>query len=141
MTYRMTVAAALLLAGCMETMEAGPSPVLVGPVWIVQEVSGGAVPDEPAITLQLGADNRASGNGGCNQYGGSYELTGASLSFGEVAATRMACDAGPMEREQALLDALPKVTHFETRNDSELVLLAEDGRRVILLRRSDAPQP
>ena len=141
MTYRAIVAASLLLAGCMETMEAGPSPVLVGPTWIAQEISGAAVPDEPPITMQFGADNRASGNGGCNQYSGSYEVAGASLSFGEVAATKMACDAGPMEREQALLDALPKVTHYELRNDAELVLLDGNDHRTMLLRRSGAEEP
>ena len=57
-----------------------------------------------------------------------------------MAATKMACDGGPMQREQAYFDALPKVTHYELRNDAELVLLAADETRIVL-RRSGAEEP
>jgi putative lipoprotein len=141
MTYRTTLAAVLLLAGCGTTdVEEVQAVDPVGPVWIAQEVAGDAVPVDYAATLQLGEDGRASGKGGCNQYGGSYELAGSALRFGEMISTKMACDTDPMAHEQAYFDALPKVTHYELRNDAELVLLADDETRIVL-RRSDAPQP
>jgi putative lipoprotein len=131
-------ALALMLAGCMATEGEGVTPV--GPVWIAQEVAGDAVPVETAATLQLGADGRASGKGGCNQYGGPYELAGASISFGALVSTKMACEQPAMDREGAYFEALAKVTHYELRNDAELVLLADDGNRIVM-RRSGEEAP
>jgi len=134
-------ALALMLAGCVATEGEGVTPV--GPVWIATEIAGDATPAEPskpAVTLQLGADGRASGKGGCNQYGGPYELAGASITFGALVSTKMACEQPAMDREGAYFDALAKVTHYELRNDAELVLLADNGNRIVL-RRSGEEAP
>lgn len=132
-------ALALMLAGCTATEGEVGSPV--GPLWIAQEIIGDAVPVEHEVTLQLGADGQASGKGGCNQYGGPYELSGASISFGALASTKMACEpTAVMAREQLYFNALAKVTHYELRNDAELVLLADNGNRIVL-RRSGEEAP
>jgi len=135
MAYGKSFAAAMLfLAGCTSTPE--EAATLVGPVWIAEQVAGGALPVDPQVTLQFGADGNAAGKGGCNQYSGPYQTTGSNISFGAMVSTKMACDGAIMEREQAYLDLLARVSTYEVRNDAELVLYADDGKR-IRLRRGD----
>lgn len=62
---------------------------------------------EPSLTFRSEA-KRVTGSGGCNSLSGSYKLDGFTLTFGNMAATQMACMQG-METEAALLKALPKV--------------------------------
>jgi heat shock protein HslJ len=133
-------ALALLPAGCGTTDVAeaealGPA----GPVWIAEAVGGTALPNEPAVTLQLGADGRAAGKAGCNQYSGPYQLGDGTLSFGAMISTKMACDEPVMAIEQAYLAALANVTRYEVRNESELLLLAADDSRIRLRREDAAP--
>ena len=62
---------------------------------------------EPHFILQ-GPQKRVAGFSGCNRLLGSYTLDGASLSFGRMAGTMMACLQGA-EQERAFLDALGAV--------------------------------
>ena len=62
---------------------------------------------EPHLVLRS-QDRRLSGSGGCNRLMGSYELDGDKLTFGKMAATRMAC-LDSMDIEQSFLDALAQV--------------------------------
>lgn len=48
---------------------------------------------EPHVVLRS-EDDRLSGFGGCNRLMGSYELDGASIRFGPVAGTMIACPQG-----------------------------------------------
>lgn len=57
------------------------------------------------------AQHRVMGSGGCNCLQGSYRLDANKLSFGQVAATLMACRDG-MEQERKFLAALPRVGHW-----------------------------
>src|SRR5215213_3546500 len=95
------LAAFALIVGCAPTaVAAGDAPngaavPLEGTTWSLVELGG--QPARPAgtagtPTLRLdAAQSRAAGNTGCNGYGGSYELSGASLRFGALASTRRAC--------------------------------------------------
>lgn len=51
---------------------------------------------------------RVAGSGSCNRVNGGFEVDGAKLRFGRMAATRMACPEG-MEQEQRFLEALEGV--------------------------------
>jgi copper homeostasis protein (lipoprotein) len=62
---------------------------------------------EPHVILRS-QDRRVGGSGGCNRLAGSYELDGAKLTFGKIAATQMACAQG-MDTERSFLDALTQV--------------------------------
>src|SRR5262249_43736898 len=62
---RIVYALALLLAGCTSAQKAAaPAASIVGPVWVAEDIAGTAAGGEAPITLQLGADGRASGRGG-----------------------------------------------------------------------------
>lgn len=68
---------------------------------------------------------RVAGSGGCNRVNGGFELDGASLRFGRLAATRMACPEG-LEQEQRFLAALERVASHRI-GGSHLELLDAKG--------------
>jgi putative lipoprotein len=62
----------------------------------------------PSITFDP-KSGRVSGSGGCNRFTGSYQATASgSLTFGPLAATRMAC-ADTMATEDEFFKALNAV--------------------------------
>jgi len=129
-------ALALLLAGCPAAPErAGQAAAdIVGPVWAAEAIAGAAVSGEAPITLQLGADGRASGRGGCNGYGGPYTLAGDELHFGPLASTRMACAPALMDQEQRYFDTLAQVAHYAVADDGALLLETAEGKEIRLRR-------
>jgi len=84
-------------------------------------------PTARGVTLRLdAATRRASGYAGCNGYGGAFTLRGDSLSFGDLAMTRMACAEG-MDVERRYGELLPAVATWRVQ-DSALVLYGAGGR-------------
>ena len=85
-------------------------PVLENTQWRLVRLA-----DEVEVTTETGRDSRhvllsspqgrMTGYGGCNRFGGGYELDDAALTFGPLIATRMACSSG-MATEQAFMQAL-----------------------------------
>jgi heat shock protein HslJ len=68
--------------------------------WILTELSGKAVQlDRPAF-LEFLTGSMVGGNLGCNRFSGSYQQSGASLSFSPLAVTRMACLGPAMQIEE-----------------------------------------
>lgn len=55
--------------------------------------------DRAKTTLTLAPDGAVSGSGGCNRYRGTAQIAGAAISFGPLAATRMACPPALMSQE------------------------------------------
>jgi len=70
-------------------------------------------------TLLLQADGRAEVQFDCNSGGGSYEIIGHRLSFGPLAATRMACP--PDSQDAVFSKQLGEVTTYFV-NDGILYL-------------------
>lgn len=84
------------------------------------------------ITLEFSADGKAGGSAGCNTYGGSYEVQGDQLLFGEMVSTLMACaDAAVMEQEMVYLAALQSASRFEV-TDGMLKLWYDDEQGVLV---------
>ena len=148
---RLWPAALLALAACVLGPSAGPGGEAErlegtawrlekqGTAWRLEELNGRppvGVPGDGVPTLAFAADEpRASGNGGCNQFGGTYTRRRASLRFGALASTRRACaDEAATRQETAYLQALQSTTRYAIYDDL-LVLYAED-RVLARLRRS-----
>ncbi len=70
---------------------------------------------EPFLTFG-DPPGRVSGSGGCNRIAGTYQPNGDKLTFGPIAATRMACASG-MEVEDALSTALSSTAAFRIEGD------------------------
>lgn len=69
--------------------------------------------DNSHLTVTLGEDGRAYGNGGCNHWFAPYTLDGDSLSFGKVGSTRKLCAPALMEQEKRFLQALENVQRWD----------------------------
>jgi heat shock protein HslJ len=88
---------------------ATPALPLEGTRWTLDGiVSGDAVSSVPAgVTASI----RVSGGNmeveaGCNQGGGTVEVAPGSLTVGPIMLTKMACEAGPMSVESAVVSVL-----------------------------------
>ncbi len=101
--------------------------VLAGEEWRVTTIAGEEVPATVGQTLQFDMEGGVSGNGGCNRFMGSYDLTGG-ISFGPIASTRRACINPDISQfESALLGALGTVYGLGVSEDGVLTLLGPDG--------------
>ena len=85
---------------------------------------------EPTLTFTDATT--ASGNTGCNGYGGSYVISGDTISFDGIASTMMACE-GIMEQETQFTSALPQKpnTLLIKRDGEDLTLRSADGSTLL----------
>ena len=115
---------------------AKPAASLTDTHWRLTELDGQPVPlgaGQRELHLVMGTRGRkVQGFSGCNSFGGSYELGGERLSFGNLAGTMMACAEG-MEQEQRFLAALARTTRF-TLNGDTLALYSGGGRPILRFR-------
>jgi copper homeostasis protein (lipoprotein) len=113
---------------------------LEGTAWKLVVLAGKTIStrnDERAPTITLDPnDQRASGAGGCNLFGGSYTLKGDELSFGPLISTKMYCE-GVMNQEQAYFAALEATRGWRV-SGRELELTGVGGE---VLARFEAGEP
>jgi heat shock protein HslJ len=135
---RIEVLGFLALVGCAPSPPSNSTPPAspVGVEWRLVAVAGapaGVGANGQPATLRLDdVGQRVSGYAGCNQFSGTYTLSGNSLSFGPLAMTRMACATGD-DLERSYTMALEQTTDLKVAsNGLELrkgsVLLAKFTR-------------
>lgn len=143
MNQPVRIVALLLVASCNTAERADPA--LATPVdsaqtagrledvsWSLTWLNGQpvtATDSQPAPTLVLSSSQRrASGNTGCNQFSGEYELDRATLRFGAMIATRRACiEPAFNQREHLLLQALTETRTWQITADT-LILMGATGQ-------------
>ena len=80
--------------------------------WVLADLGGTAVLAK-APTLEFADSGRVAGNGSCNRFTGSVRLSGESISFSPLAATRMACvDPAVTRQETSYFQALQGAERF-----------------------------
>ena len=104
---------------------------LVGTNWRLTSPSTGS---RAAPSLQLSGEGRVAGSDGCNRLVGSYTLDGDRIRFLPLAASRMSCST--MNGRDADYQRAVMETAQWRISGSELQLLAEDGRLLLLLERT-----
>jgi heat shock protein HslJ len=115
----------------VEGRPAKPTATLENTYWRLTAVGGDSARvaqniQEPHFILHP-ADTRVSGSTGCNQFSGSYELSGQSLRFGKVISTLRAClDPELNRQERTFLDAVNAARQWKVTGDS-LELSGEAG--------------
>jgi putative lipoprotein len=121
----------LIMSGCslmQPSSTSTPKVDLIGSTWVAEDIDGAGVIDNAQSTLVFGTDGRVSGRAGCNQYGGSVTLSGASLIMDQVFATKMACaPEALMDQETRFLAAL-QATRSYRMDGSKLVLVDGAGK-------------
>lgn len=104
----LTLAAVTMLA--LPAVADGDTRIdLAGTTWRLTSLGGDAVSPTVISTLIVSADS-VGGNGGCNTYGGDFEVTPEGIDISQVLSTMMACDG--LEQEQAFFAALEAATDF-----------------------------
>lgn len=93
-----------------------PEP-LAGTNWTLDSFyTGDAVSSVIAgstLTAVFGGDGRVSGSAGCNNYFGSYTVTGSTLSISSVGSTKMNCPGrGIMLQENTYLTSISKTAAY-----------------------------
>jgi putative lipoprotein len=112
------------------------SPALVGTTWKLTAYGPVASPN-PAVegsdaSVVFNSDGTVTGNGGCNGFGGDYELKEDQLTFGPLVSTLMACEDPRMDQESAVTQVLFETASYKidgntltiTKGDTALVFEA-----------------
>jgi heat shock protein HslJ len=88
---------------------------LEGESWILtQMLTAGGQTEIVDVGVSASFDGTTiSGISGCNQYNASYEATGAQISFGPIAGTKMACPEPEGSTEARYLQLLEGVGSYE----------------------------
>jgi len=99
--------------------------------WIVTSYYSGdaitSVVGDATLTADFADDGTLSGNAGCNNYNGPYEIDGDSISIGPLAGTKMACTSEELTKQETdYLAALELATSFSVTGD-RLDLLRDGG--------------
>jgi heat shock protein HslJ len=71
-----------------------------------------AVPDVEAI-LNFDADGTLTGNTGCNQLGGDYQVEGDQITFGQIVSTLIGCPDLEMAQEDSMHQVLTGTASFK----------------------------
>ncbi len=118
-----------VLAACASST---PPDELTTPLWNLSTLGGQAISADAYITAQFSADGQVGGSSGCNQYSGTYTVSGSQLEIAApLASTLMACSQPIMDLESAYLTALAEVKSFAISGD-ELTLKDADDQPVLV---------
>jgi heat shock protein HslJ len=118
------------LSGC------GGQPVslLMGDEWIVENIGNKGIIDFSRVTINFSEDGRIHGLAGCNQYSGSYQLSGELLSVGLLISTRRVCPEALMNQEAFFLELLQLATGFDFDEHGALIIKTKEDRTILARR-------
>lgn len=106
------LALAAVVATACSTPSANRNSGLASTEWLLSTIDGAPVVSGTNATLGFGLA-QASGFSGCNQFSTSYMTDGSrGLVFGDIAATRMACDPAVNAFETKYYASLGKVARY-----------------------------
>jgi len=163
------VVLAVILAGCTSQAPATPAPVTTVVATPDAEVQTTAVPailpsdlagdwtltnmaiqggtavlvPTTEITLSFGSDRNIAGNGGCNNYFGTYTLTGETtpkgqgITFGPLGSTKMYCQS-TSGQETDYLGILQDTRAYDV-DGTQLTLTDKEQNVLIFQRPSTIP--
>ena len=97
--------------------------------WKLTELEGNPVvtpENQREMKITLRGENKVTGFGGCNSFFGSYEHDETTLSYSQLAATRMFC-ADSMDKESLFIKSLQVVKTYKIIGQA-LQLFDAEGR-------------
>jgi heat shock protein HslJ len=135
---------ALVLGACSapspEVSPEGRPTTLAGTSWRVVSV-GGRLPVALAVPTASFGDDRITGTGGCNTYGGRYQYDPATgrIELHDLGMTAMACAEAPRnDFETAFVQALGQINLVSVDGQGRMALSGPGGVIVLEL---DRQQP
>lgn len=99
--------------------------------WLAEDISGGGVIDFLQTTLEIAADGKVSGNGGCNRFSGSATIDGDKITFGQLASTMMACTEAAMDQEHKFHAALADARTYRIDAEQRKLFLSDAAGKVV----------
>jgi heat shock protein HslJ len=129
-----------LATSCGTTKGGSPNELLTAGNWKLESINGKAISDADfangAPVANFSIDNKITGNGGCNRYGGSYNLNDeGGINISQVISTKMFCEGAA--GEATYLDALNKVNMAKI--DMDKLTLLHDTEEVLVFKQ-EAPR-
>lgn len=122
---------ALAMSACSRGAK---SPTLVGRWKLASygpiDSSTPAVADAHA-NIEFGKDGNASGNSGCNGFGGTYKVKDTQIIFGPIVSTLMACDDPRMSQENAVFQVLKDQVEYKI--DGNTLTLTRDKMKLVFV--------
>jgi heat shock protein HslJ len=116
--------ALIALAACSTSQQSGGD--LTGQIWALSELNGKLLVPGTGISALFTSDGKISGSAGCNQYFGTYTVSGNSITFpSPMGSTMMMCAQTVMEQETAYLNALSEAKTYSVKAD-QLTLFSAD---------------
>jgi heat shock protein HslJ len=100
---------------------AGSEGGLVGTAWRLEDLGGAGVLGRVEATLGFPEAGKVAGNGSCNRFFGTVEISGESIKISPLGSTSMACAEAVMNQEGKYLKALQDAERF-TRDASTLLV-------------------
>ena len=82
------------------------------------------------ITIKFEADGTLAGSGGCNNYFGSYTVSGQQMTISKVGSTQKACEQAVMDKETLYLQQLSTVNAYNV-NNFKLELSYANGKNAM----------
>lgn len=133
MTKRLRAALALTTAMLLCAVPAAAmTEDLTGTAWLAEDIEGRGVLDRARTTLEFAEPGRVGGHSGCNRYFGPVTLGGGTITFGNLASTRMACVEAVMDQETRFFRALAAATRLETTHGGQMLVLYSAGGEAVL---------
>ena len=129
-TIYLVLLCVLLLSAC--AAQSSGSSALQGTWKLTQygssDVMMPAVEDADA-SLTFADDGAVSGSGGCNSLGGTYEVKGSEITFGQMTSTLMACDDARNAQESFVTQALTGTAQYNVKDQT---LTITNGDKVLV---------
>ena len=102
-------------------------------VWSILEIAGTTATGDAHLAMD--PDGNAFGSSGCNRFRTTVTQSGSVLSFGLIAATRMACPGSLAAQESTLFDLFAQqlAVSYDVLRD-QITLTATSGATMILQR-------
>jgi heat shock protein HslJ len=129
-----SIVAAIGVTGCRSAKATQPMDLLTATAWELSSIDGkkvDAASNRNGLpTAIFNMEHKISGNGGCNQYSGSYNLNDeGGVNISQIMATKMFCEGGI---ENEYLKVLEKVNMAKIDKDKLILMEGVDERLVFV---------
>lgn len=86
--------------------------------------------DGTSVGISYHADGSYAGNGGCNDYGGTYTVSGSQIAMTAPSSTGKACADEVMQQENAYFSLLPTAANYQT-SDGQMTITDGSGQTIL----------